>query len=80
MLDTYGAPMFDLSANDQVHVEGAFDVDFKIDAAASSRATPGSALCLQRRQSLGERIAKGVHLGDILHHRGDDAIDNSHGR
>jgi len=29
-------------ANDQVHAAGAFDVDFKTDAAARSRATPCS--------------------------------------
>jgi len=27
--------------NDQVHAAGAFDVDFKTDIAARSRATPG---------------------------------------
>ena len=29
------------ATNDQVHAAGAFDVDFKTDVAARSRATPG---------------------------------------
>jgi len=33
---------FLLASNDQVHAAGAFDVDFKTDVAARSRATPGS--------------------------------------
>jgi hypothetical protein len=30
-----------LQSNDQVHAAGAFDVDFKTDVAARSRATSG---------------------------------------
>ncbi len=43
-------------ANDQVHAAGAYDVDFKTDAAARSRATPSSSAYLPYGSILLERL------------------------